>query len=191
MENIQINNNRQELIDLLSAYKPFDTDDAISYDEMVKFVTSSSNVFGNENPLGHITASAWILSKDHSMVLLTHHKKLNRWLQLGGHTEPDEYIRESAMREALEESGLKHLKLVEDRIFDIDVHMIPERGLIKQHLHYDVRFLFVVNDDQAFIISDESNDLKWIPLEALSTFTAEPSIMRMLEKTILKFALNG
>ena len=186
MENKQTIDNRQELMDLLSAYEPFDADNAISYDEMVKFVTNNTNVFGNENPLGHITASAWILNKDHSMVLLTHHKKLNKWLQLGGHTEPDEYIRESAMREALEESGLKQLKLIEDYIFDIDVHLIPERGLVKQHLHYDVRFLFVVNDDRAFIVSDESNALKWIPLEALSTFTVEPSIMRMVEKTILK-----
>lgn len=181
-----IDSNKQELMDLLSSYMPFDEVNTTHYEEMMTFLKANNNVFGNENALGHITASAWIVSKDYSMVLLTHHKKLNKWLQLGGHTEPSEYIKESAMREAFEESGLKQLKLVDDFIFDIDVHMIPERGLIKCHLHYDVRFLFVVNDDQELVISNESHDLKWIPLEELSTYTIEPSIMRMAEKTMLK-----
>src|SRR6478736_4039642 len=71
---------------------------------------------------GHITGSAFIVSEDLSQTLLVHHAKLNRWLQPGGHADGDVNVTRVAMREANEETGLQHLKLSSDQIFDIDIH---------------------------------------------------------------------
>jgi ADP-ribose pyrophosphatase YjhB (NUDIX family) len=89
---------------------------------------------------GHFTGSAWLVSADGERVLLTHHRKLGRWLQLGGHADGEGDLAAVALREAEEESGLSRL-LVEPEIFDLDRHLIPARGSEPAHWHYDVRFL--------------------------------------------------
>ena len=80
---------------------------------------------------GHITAAAWILSADRRRSLLTHHRKLDRWLQLGGHADGQWHVEEVALREAREESGLTRFDIVPiDGVlmpFDVDVHEIPAR----------------------------------------------------------------
>jgi len=175
--------NRQDLMTLLLTYRPHDAQNADSLDKTLKFISESSSPFGCENVTGHITASAWILNASHDYVLLTHHRKLNKWLQLGGHTESHEFITESAMREANEESGLKYLKLIDKSIFDIDVHEIPARGDILAHSHYDIRFVFESDEAQELSISVESHDLKWIKIDEIETYTSDRSILRMVEKT--------
>jgi 8-oxo-dGTP pyrophosphatase MutT (NUDIX family) len=115
--------------------------------------------------------------------LLTHHKKLGRWLQLGGHADGDSQVMRVASREAEEESGLKQLALVSREIFDIDVHLIPERGQEPAHYHYDVRFLFEADKNETLVVSEESNDLAWVPLVSIEDYSCEESILRMVRKT--------
>lgn len=149
------------------------------------FLETEKCPFGNTCLDGHITASAWILNESNDSVILTHHKKLNRWLQLGGHTEIGESIEASALREAQEESGLQHLVFVTPGIFDVDVHEIPARGDVPSHLHYDVRFLLRVLGNQDLSVSDESHDVKWVKLNEVTHYSDEPSIVRMTLKTTL------
>jgi len=115
---------------------------------------------------------------------MTLHKKLNRWLQLGGHADGNENLLEVAMNEAKEESGLTSLRFVDAGIFDIDRHVIPQKGEVLEHFHYDVRFLIEAEIDEPLMMSDESHDLAWIPFEAVEDLTGgNASILRMLEKT--------
>ena len=174
--------NKQELIRLLMAYEPYESLDEISKRRTLEFLSSNEQVFGSDNPLGHITASSWLINFSGDSVLLTHHSKLNLWLQLGGHTEPYESILESAMRETKEESGLEALTLLSSNIFDVDVHEIPERKTQGAHFHYDVRFLIRQTKDEAIAISDESNDLKWVKHEEVFGLTNQRSVIRMVEK---------
>jgi 8-oxo-dGTP pyrophosphatase MutT (NUDIX family) len=116
--------------------------------------------------------------------LLTLHRKLNKWLQLGGHADGNENLAEVAMKEAEEESGLKSLRMVDVKIFDIDKHIIPARKGVPEHFHYDVRFLIEAEIDEPLQISEESKDLAWISYElADELVNYNPSIVRMLEKT--------
>ncbi len=172
-----------EIKGLLSRYKPYDEHNAMQYEKLCEFVDSHESLFGKRNPTGHITASAWIVDQSYKYVLLTHHVKLNRWLQLGGHTEEDETIIESALREAFEESGLNSVSLLSDDIFDLDVHEIPKHGSTEKHYHYDLRFLMVASKEEDLYISDESHDLKWFELGEVTQYTDEKSILRMIEKT--------
>lgn len=131
-----------------------------------------------------MTASAWIIDEQGSSALLIHHKKLNRWLQPGGHADGEENILSVATKEAHEETGLKSLKLIDNKIFDIDIHLIPRHGDIQAHNHHDIRFLFVAKKTEDYILSDESNELKWIPMDEINHFTGNNnSIQRMVFKT--------
>jgi 8-oxo-dGTP pyrophosphatase MutT (NUDIX family) len=102
------------------------------------------------------------------------------WLQLGGHSDGDPDTAAVAKREAEEESGLP-VTLVSSEIFDIDVHAIPASKEDPQHEHFDVRFQLLAQRED-FVVSAESIDLAWVPLNALQQYTDEESILRMQRK---------
>ena len=132
--------------------------------------------------VGHFTGSCWLVSKDGQRVLLTHHKKLERWLQLGGHADGDSDLAQVALREAEEESGLRDLS-VEPEIFDLERHAIPARGSDPEHYHHDVRFVVHANGSEEYIVSDESHALAWrIISELVDDADADESIRRMARK---------
>ena len=130
---------------------------------------------------GHVTGSAWVVCQTRTHVLLTHHAKLDKWLQLGGHSDGDPNTLRVAMREAEEESGLA-VETISESIFDIDIHVIPARGAEPAHKHYDVRFLLEADASDRLTIVDESHDLRWIMLEDLPSLTMEESMLRMRRK---------
>lgn len=147
--------------------------------EFLAFLDSSPDVFERWHPPGHFTGSAWLVSADGARVLLTHHRKLERWLQLGGHADGDPDLAAVALREAQEESGLSGLR-VEPQIFDIDCHCIPSRGDQPEHWHYDVRYVVIASDDERFTVSDESHALAWRDVAALAEDAdADASMRRM------------
>jgi 8-oxo-dGTP pyrophosphatase MutT (NUDIX family) len=133
---------------------------------------------------GHVTGSAWIVDTSFTQVLLTHHAKLNRWLQPGGHADGDEDIFAVAQREAQEETGIVVFDTPFNGIFDIDIHTIPARDEFPAHQHYDVRFLFVADFHAPLIITSESNDLQWFPLASLENITDNNSLLRMRNKVL-------
>ncbi|MBC7980842.1 MAG: NUDIX hydrolase [Armatimonadetes bacterium] len=132
--------------------------------------------------MGHITGSAWVVNADGSEVLLTHHRKLDRWLQLGGHADGDCDTLSVAIKEAEEESGLRDFTPLGSGIFDLDIHPIPARKNDPGHLHYDVRYVLRANGSLSFTVSEESHDLCWIAIDQVSTLTSESSMMRMVDK---------
>jgi len=146
-----------------------------------KVVRQSRLVIRPSISLGNDT-SAWVLSPDRTETLLTHHRKLHRWLQLGGHVEDDATIQEAALREAMEESGIAKLELVESTIFDIDVHLIPEKGSVQAHYHFDIRFLFQA-ESKKYTVSAESNKLSWVKLDNVESIVSDESILRMVRKS--------
>ncbi|MDA3913401.1 NUDIX hydrolase [Oleiagrimonas sp.] len=115
---------------------------------------------------GHFTASCWLVSADGERTLLTHHRKLDRWLQPGGHADGDVDLARVALREAEEETGVPQLTL-EGGVFDIDRHRIPARGDVPEHWHYDVRFVIRAGSDERFVVSEESHDLAWRPVREI------------------------
>ena len=142
------------------------------------------DAFLRERLEGHFTASSWIVNPERTHTLLTLHRKLNRWLQLGGHADGDEDLPRVSMKEAREESGLQSLRFVDLEIFDIDKHIIPERKGVPEHFHYDVRYLIEADRQEPLILSNESISLAWITFDSVpDMIDHNPSILRMLEKT--------
>ena len=140
---------------------------------------------------GHITASAWVVTPDGDAVLLTHHKKLDKWLQIGGHADGDPNLPAVAVREAHEESGAEGLRpalprrgVIDPawRVFDLDVHRIPSFRTTPPHEHYDVCFAYYAPEQFVPVVSDESHDVRWVRIAALDKYTRERSITRMAVK---------
>ncbi|MEW9623159.1 NUDIX hydrolase [Rhodanobacter geophilus] len=151
-----------------------------------EFLASDAAVFERSHGEGHFTGSAWLVSADGERVLLTHHRKLGRWLQLGGHADGDADLARVALREAQEESGLGEL-VVEPEIFDLDAHCIPARGDEPEHWHYDVRHVVRATGSEEFAISAESLALAWKPVrEIAGDAHADASLRRMARKWLAR-----
>ena len=140
------------------------------------------NPFMRARVAGHYTGSAWLVDASGTRVLLTHHRKLGRWLQLGGHADGDRDLAQVALREAQEESGLPGL-VVEPAVFDLDRHWIPERGVEPGHWHYDVRHVVRAAHGEAFVVGEESLDLAWCAIATIAADEhADASLRRMAHK---------
>jgi 8-oxo-dGTP pyrophosphatase MutT (NUDIX family) len=151
--------------------------------ETIRFVEERDDCLLRSCEPGHLTGSAWIVDPGRSRTLLTHHLKLDKWLQLGGHADGDSDLLEVAFREAREESGLLRLRPVSREIFDVDRHWIPPRKADPGHYHYDLRFVIEANPLEPLSMSNESKDLAWVDLERVGDLNAEESIARMVRKT--------
>lgn len=148
----------------------------------VELLDSQSNPFVRERLEGHFTGSAWLVDRSNARVLLTHHRKLDRWLQLGGHADGDRDLARVALREAEEESGLSGLS-VDPVPFDLDRHWIPSRGEVPGHWHYDLRYVVRTGGDEAYVVGDESHDLAWRDIRAIADDpAADESLHRMARK---------
>lgn len=160
------------------------------YEEEAEFIqsflalTEDPDAYKRERLEGHFTASAWIVNRKRTHTLLTLHRKLGRWLQLGGHADGNENLLQVAMQEATEESGLTSLAFVDETIFDLDKHIIPDRPHVPEHFHFDVRYILEADLNEPLIKSHESISLAWVAFESVQDVIGyNPSILRMLEKT--------
>ena len=185
---------RKPLLRLLDRYLAAHPEDEERLAPMLAFVRARPDCLQRTCLDGHVTGSAWIVSHDQRRVLLTHHRKLDRWLQLGGHADGDGDLLRVALREAREESGLRDLRPLPDVPdpvpLDVDVHAIPERGTEPAHLHFDVRFLLIAAAGQALVRSDESHALRWVDRELVAAFVDEESQLRM-ERRARELAPKG
>ena len=178
---------RQALHDLLGHYQAAWPAERAIAQRFVAFTAAHDDCLLRTCVPGHITASAWIVSADGDRALLTHHKKLGRWLQLGGHVDGEPCVESAALREAQEESGMTDFVFERWRgaelvPLDLDVHPIPARGSEPRHEHWDVRFLLRAGRGQALALSDESTDLRWFGSAELAMVTDEESVLRLQRK---------
>lgn len=168
----------------LLAYRRRWPGEAAVADAFLDLLGDAADPFVRERLAGHFTGSSWLVSRDGRHTLLTHHRKLQRWLQLGGHADGERDLARVALKEAEEESGLAGLALDGEAIFDLDRHWIPERGEVPGHWHYDARYVVRAGADEAFVVSEESLALAWRPIAAL---LEEPGLDESMRRMAAKW----
>jgi len=167
----------------IGTYKLKTTFDMEIYARFMGFLDAEPRAFERDPSHDHVTASAFVVSKDLTSVVLTHHVKLDKWLQLRGHCDGLVDAAFVAQKEAYEESGLSRIRLLTEDVIDLDIHEIPAREADPAHLHFDVRYLFQAEQGR-LCSSAESHDLAWVPLEALEEYSDEPSLLRLHDKAV-------
>ena len=167
----------ESLLRELRRYEPFDSVERQHCRDLITLLAGGETGFSRHafDP-GHVTASCFVIDSSSTRVLLHRHKRLGRWLQMGGHVEEEESLVDAALREAAEESGLDDLQMLPG-IVDVDVHVIPAGKGEPEHRHFDVRFLARTDEPHAITMDrSESDALAWFPLhEAVAVMNEEAS----------------
>jgi 8-oxo-dGTP pyrophosphatase MutT (NUDIX family) len=183
---------RKPLLELLDRYAERHPDEAACVARIRALVRARADCFERRCLPGHVTGSAFVVSADRRRVLLVHHRKLDRWLQPGGHADGESDVARVALREAEEETGLAGLTFLGPDgapdpqapvPFDLDVHEIPARPGEPAHEHHDVRFLLAAAPGaEAARTSEESHEVRWVPLAEVPALGVDESVLRMARK---------
>lgn len=174
---------RTDLLRLLTGYQPVDADEQSFRDRMLDLAAVALDPFDRYHyEPGHFTASGFVLHPAGDRMLLIHHAKLDRWLQPGGHIDPEDGSPlHAAIREIAEEAGVSDIQPIADDLLDIDIHTFPRRGDQPTHLHFDLRFGFVAVDDALNRSESETHGAAWLGGDELGS---ERSVLRPATKLL-------
>lgn len=167
---------------MLASYEPSEPAEGAHREAMLDLVRNTAAPFSrNQFDPGHFTASCFIVDGD-GRLLLHDHRRLGRWLQMGGHLEAGESPDDAALREGAEESGLRDLRLL-DGIADLDVHVIPAGRGEPQHRHFDVRYIARTSSPESIAVDPrESRSLMWFDLERAAALMQGEESLRVIRK---------
>jgi 8-oxo-dGTP pyrophosphatase MutT (NUDIX family) len=149
---------------------------------MIELLDSCPNCFRRNAFPAHFTGSAFVVSADGARSLLHHHRKLDRWLQFGGHCDGEEDVLSVAQREANEESGIQGLVVASSRPFDLDIHEIPAFADEPTHLHYDIRYVLIAPEQAEIQTSPESKEVRWFEPSEIGSWPLDAGLRRLIAK---------
>lgn len=158
------------------------------YKKYLSVEAIGNELFNRKNYPFHFTASAWILDSERSNTLLIYHKKIQKWIQPGGHADGETNLAKVALKEAFEETGLQSLTLINDDIFDFDFTPIEALLDVPAHIHLDVRYAIEADKNEIVLESAESEGVNWIPLQQLLIESEDAGVLRMCKKTLVAFS---
>ena len=171
--------NKDELIQEIEGFLPFNEEEKRDKEVLLNALRNEKDVFTRNNEICHITSSCWIVNQDWGKVLLCYHKIYQSWSWLGGHNDGEIDCLKVALKEAKEESGLSHFKVLNGRkifsmeILTVDSHYRKGR-YVPSHLHLNITYLLQEDENDRLIIKeDENSGLRWAKLEDVYTLSTE------------------
>ena len=170
-------NNR--LKEQIQAYQPVNEQEERDRELILHCLETEENVFTRENRLAHMTASAWIVNETRTKVLMAYHNIYHSWSWLGGHADGETDLLKVALKEAQEESGIRHVKPVSEEIYSLEVLTVDghvkKGAYVSSHLHLNVTYLLQAEEtDVLHIKEDENSNVAWFPLEEAVAASTEP-----------------
>ena len=169
--------NSQELAEQIKNYIPFNEQEERDKVLFLQWLNENENAFSRKNTVAHMTASAWVVNKDRTKVLMVYHNIYNSWSWLGGHADGEKDLLKVAVREVKEEAGIQNVHPVSEEIFSlesltVDGH-VKNGSYISSHLHFNVTYLLEADSEESVSIKpDENSGVSWLtPEEALKRST--------------------
>ena len=188
---------RQDFIRSIEKYEPFNEQEKMDKQLILEWIKNHDNAFSRENAVAHMTASAWVVNRDRSKVLMVYHNIYNSWSWLGGHADEETDLLSVAIREVKEEAGICDVHPVSEEIFSIecltvDGH-VKKGNYVSGHLHLNVTYLLEADSEEAVSIkADENSGVAWfLPEEALKKSTEPWFVEHIYSKLIDKVKLTG
>ena len=168
-----------ELTEDLARFVPWNEQEQRDKEQILSLLKSGQELYTRENPVAHLTASSWVVSPDWEQVLLIYHNIYRSWAWMGGHADGDRDLRQVALRETREESGLEELDLVSPEIFSVETLTVDghrKRGsYVSSHLHLNVTYLIEADPRQPLRIKpDENSGVAWFPVAKVASSVTEP-----------------
>ena len=183
---------KENLIRQIENYHPFNEQEEMDKDLILEWIRKNENAFSRENNVAHITASAWVVNKDRSKVLMIYHNIYNSWSWLGGHADGETDLLSVAIREVKEEAGISNVRPVSEEIFSlesltVDGH-VKKGNYVSSHLHLNITYLLEADsEEQVSVKADENSGVAWFsPEEALEKSTEPWFVEHIYSKLIEK-----
>lgn len=182
----------KELKRQIEAFLPCCAQEVKDQRMMLEWLRSGRDILTRDNPVAHLTASAWVVSPDRRQVLMAYHNLYDSWAWLGGHADGDADLRCVAAREAMEESGIPEVRPLGDGIASLEILTVDgheKKGqYVSGHLHLNVTYLFEADPSAPLRRKeDENSAVAWIAVEDIPTKSTEPwFVARIYSKLIQK-----
>lgn len=168
----------EHLISQIENYTPFNAQEARDKAQILAFLRSGAELITRENPVAHVTASAWVVSPDRRQVIMVYHNLYKSWSWMGGHADGDRDLLHVAKKEIMEECGLTELTVVSPDIFSLEILSVAgheKKGeYLSSHLHLNVTYLFEADPAQPLRVKpDENSAVGWVAVEDIPQKTSE------------------
>lgn len=163
----------------LQVYTPYNEQEMNDKKVMLRLLEKESDIFTRENETAHFTASAWLLNKEHTKVLMIYHNLYHSWAWTGGHADGERDLLAVAIKEAQEETGVQMITPITEDIFSIEILTVNghiKRGkYVPSHLHLNITYLLEADETEVLRIKpDENSGVAWFPLEEAVMKSTEP-----------------
>lgn len=179
------------LLEQLQAYVPYNEQEEHDKAVMLRLLANDSepDLFTRENEVAHFTASAWLVNKDHTKVLMIYHNIYDSWSWTGGHGDGERDLLAVAMKEVEEETGVQTIVPVSEEIYSIEILTVDghvKRGkYVSSHLHLNVTYLLEADEDEVLRVKpDENSGVKWFSLEEALEKCTEPWMIKWVYRKL-------
>ncbi len=183
--------NRQKLIEQIKSYKPYNEQEEKDKPLILEWIRNNDNAFLRENTVAHVTASAWVVNKDRSKVLMVYHNIYDSWSWLGGHADGETDLLAVAVREVKEEAGISEVHPLTEEIFSlesltVDGH-VKNGGYVSSHLHLNITYLLEADSEEAVSIKeDENSGVSWFSSEEALKKSTEPWFVKNVYTKLIR-----
>ena len=182
------------LKNLIYEYKPFNEQEEKDKQVILKWIDSFDNLLTRDNEFAHFCSSAFVVNKNRDKVLMIYHNIYDSWAWTGGHVDGETDMLGVALKEVMEETGVKNLKPISLDIFLLDI--LPVLGHFKKgkyvsaHTHLSIAYLLEADENELLIIKkDENSNVEWVPIDKVVQKSTEPHMKQVYEKAIKKLKL--
>lgn len=178
------------LIEQIKNYAATNEQEERDKEQMLAYMESNENCLTRENAVAHFSTSIWTVNNDHTKTLMVYHNIYNSWSWIGGHADGMENLREVALRELQEETGVKNARLVSDEIFSIETLTVDghiKKGVyVPSHLHFNVTYLAEADETEVLVVKEDENQaVKWFTFEQALEASTEPWMVEHVYKKLI------
>ena len=169
----------------IARYEPFNEQEMRDKAVILRLLEENDDAFLRENLIAHMTASAWVVNRERTRVLMVDHRLYDSWSWTGGHADGEEDLLAVALREVTEETGVTHVRPVSKDIFSLETLTVDgheKRGeYVPSHLHLNLTYLLEADDTEALrVCEDENKGVAWFGLDEALRASTEPWFVKRI-----------